>query len=117
MNIQHIQPVAPSAQSAPNSPSSARAAFDAALDQAQIKLSSHAEQRISRRGLTVDAEQAQRLAGGIDKAAAKGSQTSLVLMDELALLVRVPERTVVTAMAQGAMRDGVVTQIDSAVVV
>jgi flagellar operon protein len=91
--------------------------FDQALKQAQVKMSNHAVQRLQRRGLTVDAGRAERLAGGIDKAAARGSVTSLVLMDELALLVSVPERTVVTAMSQTAMRDGVVTQIDSAVVV
>jgi hypothetical protein len=40
----------------------------------------------------------------------------LVLLDELALLVKVPQRLVMTAMNQSAMRDGVVTRIDSAVV-
>ena len=77
----------------------------------------HAARRLSRRGIEVDSAQAQKLVTAIDRAAAKGSRTSLVLMDELALLVRIPERTVVTAMSPGAMRDGVVTQIDSAVMI
>lgn len=65
----------------------------------------------------MDSDQAARLDGGLDQLAARGSETSLVLMDEMALLVRVPQRMVVTAMSQSAMRDGVVTRIDSAVVV
>lgn len=91
--------------------------FEETLESARFTLSRHAVERLSRRGLGLDAVQASRLSSGIDKAAARGSRTSLVLMDELALLVKVPQRLVVTALAQSAMRDGVVTRIDSAVVV
>jgi flagellar operon protein len=93
-----------------------RDAFSTALSAAEVKFSAHAQKRLERRGMDVSAEQAQKLARAIDRAAAKGARTSLVLLDELALLVRVPERMVVTAMSPLAMRDGVVTQIDSAVV-
>ena len=90
--------------------------FDTELDSADVKFSAHARKRLDRRGMDVTANQTQKLSRAIDRAAAKGSKTSLVLLDELALLVSVPERVVVTAMSPGAMRDGVVTQIDSAVV-
>jgi flagellar operon protein len=80
-------------------------------------LSQHAARRLDRRGLEVSSAQAERLVSAIDRAAAKGSRTSLVLLDQLALLVRIPERTVVTAMSPDAMREGVVTRIDSAVMI
>ena len=94
-----------------------RAAFDSVLADARVTLSRHARARLERRALPVGADQAARLASAIDRAAAKGSRTSLVMLNELALLVRIPERVVMTAMSPDAMRDGVVTQIDSAVMI
>jgi flagellar operon protein len=90
--------------------------FGSVLNQAQVTLSGHAQKRMAQRGLSVGPDEASKLASAIDRAAAKGSKRSLVFLDEWALLVQVPERVVVTAMPAGAMRDGVVTRIDSAVV-
>lgn len=90
--------------------------FERAFEGARVSLSKHAASRLTRRDLPLDESRVKRLELGIDKAAAKGADTSLVLLDELALLVNVPQRLVLTAMSQNAMRDGVVTQIDSAVV-
>ena len=89
--------------------------FNSVLHEAQVSMSGHAQKRMAQRGLAVGPEAAAKLASAIDRAAAKGSKRSLVFMDEWALLVQVPERVVVTAMPAGAMRDGVVTRIDSAV--
>ena len=50
-------------------------------------------------------------------AAGKGARESLVLMNELAFVVSVPNRTVITAMTGNSMKGNVFTQIDSAVVV
>lgn len=98
-------------------PAPARASgFDEAFEGARLSLSKHAASRLSRRALPLDLARVKRLEAGIDKAAARGAETSLVLLDELALLVKVPQRLVLTAMSQSAMRDGVVTRIDSAVV-
>jgi flagellar operon protein len=119
--IAHIGAHVPTVRtdSSPEATSAAQAGrvFDEVLASARVNLSQHAARRLSRRGIEVNSAQARRLVTAIDRAAAKGSRTSLVLMDELALLVRIPERTVVTAMSPGAMRDGVVTQIDSAVMI
>ena len=99
----------------PRLPEGART-FDSVLADANVQISGHAQARMARRGLAVGPDGAAKLASAIDRAAAKGSRRSLVFLDELALLVSVPERVVVTAMSADAMRDGVVTQIDSAVV-
>jgi flagellar operon protein len=114
-NVVNATAITPAAKTQPRT-GKANDAFSSALSAAEIKFSAHALKRLDRRGMDVSAEQTQKLARAIDRAAAKGARTSLVLLDELALLVKVPERTVVTAMSPNAMRDGVVTQIDSAVV-
>lgn len=57
----------------------------------------------------------QRLAGAVDKAAAKGSRDSLVLMDDLALVVSIRNRTVITAVDANSRRGNVFTNIDSVV--
>ena len=91
--------------------------FEDVLASADISISKHAARRLSRRSIDVSANTAKQLVSAIDTASQKGAKTSLVLMKELALVVRIPERTVVTAMSPSAMRNGLVTQIDSAVVI
>ena len=64
-----------------------------------------------------------RLNKAVDRAAAKGARDALVLIpgasrtDDLALVVSVVNRTVVTAMDGERMRESVFTNIDSAVVI
>jgi flagellar operon protein len=58
-----------------------------------------------------------RLSQAIDQAAARGARDSLMLMDDLGLIVNVPSRTVVTAMNAGGMEHGVITNIDSTVII
>lgn len=51
------------------------------------------------------------------KSAAKGAKESLILMQDMAFIVNVKNRTVVTAMDSESMKDNVFTQIDSAVII
>ena len=53
----------------------------------------------------------------VQKASEKGIKESLVLMDSLAFIVNVPNKTVVTAMDQGESGDNIFTNIDGAVIV
>lgn len=82
----------------------------------QLNFSRHLSERIERRRLDLSAERMTRLNSAVDKAAGKGSRDSVVFLDELALLVNVPSRTVLTAMQTDKMKDGVFTNIDSVVV-
>ena len=59
---------------------------------------------------------ARRLDGGVAQAASKGSRSALVMVDRVAMIVAVPERTVVTAMPTDQAGQGVFTNIDAAVV-
>jgi len=91
--------------------------FQAILDQKVLKFSHHAKLRLEQRGIRLENEQMAKIEAAIDKAAAKGAKESLLLMNDLALIVNVKNRTIVTAMDGQSMRDNVFTQIDSAVVI
>ena len=83
---------------------------------APLKLSSHAAQRIQRREISFDGPVAARLEAAVDRAAAKGSRDSLVLVDSTAFVVSVRNRTVITAVPVSPMNDQVFTNVDSAVI-
>jgi flagellar operon protein len=83
----------------------------------QLKFSKHANQRLSSRQIQLSDDQMVRLNTGVDKARAKGVKESLVLMDNIALVVNVENQTVVTALDQSEATDHVFTNIDGAVVI
>ncbi len=82
-----------------------------------VQFSQHAHQRLHSRGIELSGEALGRLSDGIDRAQSKGSRETLVLTDEAAFVVSVPNRTVITVFDRDNLREGVVTQIDSAVIV
>ena len=106
-----LQRAAPAAK--PNGPS-----FAAVLGKKAdaVQLSGHAKARIERRGIDLDPQTLARLQHGVDRAAAKGSRESVVLVDDVAFVVSVKARTVITAVDRASMRDHVFTNIDSAVI-
>ncbi len=81
-----------------------------------LKFSKHALNRLAARGLTLDRADLEKLGAAVDAARSKGANESLVLMDELALIVSVKNRTVITAMSAGETKGGVFTSIDSTVI-
>lgn len=81
-----------------------------------VRLSSHAQKRIDRRDLGLDSTRLGRLDSAITRAAEKGSRNSVVVLDDLAVVVDVRDRTVVTAMKRDAGRERVFTNIDSVVI-
>jgi flagellar operon protein len=104
---------APSGPAAPNGPSFADVLGQKA---GAVQLSGHAKARIERRGIDLDPQTLARLQHGVDRAAAKGSRESVVLVDDVAFVVSVKARTVITAVDRASMRDHVFTNIDSAVI-
>ena len=82
----------------------------------ELRFSKHASARLLSRGINLSAEQSARLEGGVEQAKAKGIQDSLVLVDSLAFIVNVPNRTVVTAMDQAETSSNIFTNIDGAVI-
>lgn len=81
----------------------------------EVKISKHAAMRLSARDISLSAEQVERLKTAVDKAQLKGVRESLVVMDDIALVVNVPNRTVITAVNQSELKENVFTNIDGAV--
>lgn len=82
-----------------------------------LKYSSHARDRLRQAGRALSDQELAGVEDAVRRAATKGARDSLVLLNDLALVVSVKNRTVVTAVAGSRMRDSVFTQIDSAVIV
>ncbi|MZP30538.1 flagellar biosynthesis protein [Heliobacterium undosum] len=91
--------------------------FQKILDQKTLKFSSHALQRLSQRNISLGEAELGKLNEAVDRVARKGAKESLILMRDLALVVSVKNRTVITAVDGNAMKDNVFTNIDSAVVI
>lgn len=83
----------------------------------ELKFSKHAQGRLMDRHINLSEEQSERLESGVRKADEKGIQESLVILDSLAFIVNVPNKTVVTAMDQSESGDNIYTNIDGAVIV
>ena len=79
------------------------------------RFSKHALDRIQRRGIQLTQPTLARLAGGVSRAAGKGSRDAVVFVDSTAFVVSVPNNTVITAVNSEHMREHVFTNIDSAV--
>src|SRR5688572_22973777 len=91
-------------------------AFTQALEHRQLEFSRHALRRIEQRGLQLDAPRLERLEQAVERAGARGARDSLILLDELALVVSVQNRTVLTAMTAENRKEHVFTNIDSVVI-
>jgi flagellar operon protein len=81
----------------------------------KIQFSKHASLRLSSRNINLSGEQMERLEGGMKKAREKGIKDSLVMVDDVALVVNVKSKMVITAIS--AETDNVFTNIDGAVIV
>jgi flagellar operon protein len=109
---------APQQPGTPATPSPGSGAFGDLLarklgESKPLQFSGHALDRIRQRSIAVDEA---RLGAGIDRAAAKGARTTLVLVDQAAFVVAAQNRTVITAVDREHMREQVFTNIDSAVI-
>ena len=80
-----------------------------------VHFSKHAATRLSDRSIDLDVNQMARVAAGVGRAGQKGIRDTLVLVDNIALVVNVPTKTVITAIGQ--QTDHVFSNIDGAVIV
>jgi flagellar operon protein len=82
-----------------------------------IHFSAHASKRLESRQISLTPMQHQRLERAISQAENKGVKDSLILLNRLALIVNVKNRTVVTAMEESQMDGADFTNIDSAMII
>jgi flagellar operon protein len=116
---QPIEPIKPAGSTQKKSASTESGSFEQILDKKlnEIKFSNHARERLKSRNIELDAEELDKLAEAVGKARAKGSKDSLILMNDLALVVSVKNNTVITAVDGGSLKENVFTNIDSAVII
>ena len=82
-----------------------------------LKFSKHAMGRLADRNIELSDSQLERLQSAAQKAGQKGIRDSLVIMDQLAFIVNVPNQTVVTAMDSTETMDNIFTNINGAVMI
>jgi flagellar operon protein len=101
---------------APSAPAAGAGSFADALTNADLKFSNHAQKRLDSRDIVLPDDGLARLSDAVQKAEKRGGKESLVLMDDLAFIVNVRDRIVVTALNADKRGEGVFTQIDSVVI-
>lgn len=112
VGAQPVSAPSPAGRSVPASPGDF-----AGILQDRLKVSGHAQTRLQSRGIELGEAEWKRVMSGVEKAAAKGAKESLVMMDDVALVVSVKNRTLITAVDSKDAKENVFTNIDSAVIV
>lgn len=82
-----------------------------------LQWSRHAESRLRAAGITLSDEELGTIEQAVSAMAQRGTRDGLVVYDNLALVVSVRNRTVVTAATPERLEDGVFTQIDGAALI
>lgn len=117
-----IQPVTPEkiSETRKNQAANPKNTFSQVLDQnlgQDIKFSNHAQQRLKSRNIELTDADMTKLESAVEKAREKGAKDSLILINDLALVVSVKNNTVITAVDGQNLKENVFTNIDSAVIV
>ena len=81
-----------------------------------LRFSSHAMQRLSSKEINLTSYDLTRIDGAVERAKAKGAKESLVLLGDLAFVISVENKTVITALIGSSLRERIFTNIDSAVI-
>ncbi|MHB8618627.1 MAG: TIGR02530 family flagellar biosynthesis protein [Chloroflexota bacterium] len=81
-----------------------------------VTFSAHAQQRLQQRDITLGDQAVAKITDAVDRARQKGSKESLILLDDMAFVVSVKNRVVITAVDQPSMKQNVFTNIDSVVI-
>ena len=81
-----------------------------------VTFSKHAESRLKTRGINLTDEQKLKLNDAVNKAGEKNVKDSLIMMDDIAFVVNIKDKNVVTALNKDEMKNNVFTNIDGAVI-
>ena len=86
--------------------------------QSGVEFSRHAIQRLEQRSIDLSAgDTLERLNRGVEIAADKGSNETLVLVDQTAFVVSVKNNKVITTLSNEDLRGNIFTNIDSTVII
>lgn len=81
-----------------------------------VEFSGHAAARAESRSIHLSPQQLSRIDTALEAVSGKGSKRALVMLDDLALIVGVDKRTVITMIDGNGLKDNVFTAIDAAVI-
>lgn len=81
----------------------------------KVKFSNHASKRLEARNIQLTENDLSKLQEAVSKAESKGAKDSLVMMNDTAFIINIPNKTVVTAMDIKNSSENVFTNIDSVV--
>lgn len=104
---------------AENSPENSFAeALDNEIKKRQVDFSAHAIRRLESRQIDVaENDKMERLNRGVEIAAEKGSEESLILVDSTAFVVSVKNNKVITTVSADDLKGNIFTNIDSTVII
>lgn len=102
------------------SQSNIKNSFDSILsntidEKKELQFSKHANMRLNLRNINLSESQLERVNEGISNASKKGITDSLILVDNVALVVNVKNRVVITALKEE--KNNIFTNINGAVIV
>jgi flagellar operon protein len=81
----------------------------------KLKFSGHAMKRLEARNIKLSENELSKIKTAMEKAEAKGAKDSLIMMDDKAFIINIPNKTVITAMSISEDSDNIFTNIDSVV--
>ncbi len=115
-----VQPVKQQTNNGSVRSSSEIQSFESVLQQAVgknsgVKFSKHAEMRMQARNINLTQMQKAKIDSAVNKAEQKGVKDSLVILDNMAFVVNVNSKTVITAVNNNELKDNVFSNIDGAV--
>ncbi len=90
---------------------------DRVKETTRLRFSAHAVRRLDERQINLSSNNLNRLENGLNRIEEKGGRSSLILMDDMAYIVSVNNKTVVTLLKTDAMTNNVFTNIDSVAIV
>ncbi|MBD3182251.1 flagellar protein [Candidatus Poribacteria bacterium] len=85
-------------------------------EKAEVKLSAHAQKRLKQNNINISPQDITKISNAAAKAEKKGSRESLMLLRDLALVVNISNRTVITAVEKTRQKDKIFTNIDSTII-
>ena len=119
LSTQPLLPISnPSSASSTTSQKKSATSFADALTKAENKVSfsQHAIARMQSRNLDLSEQDLGKLDDTVEKMAQKGAKESLIYLNDIALVVSVTNKTVITAMDGASAKENIFTNIDSAAI-
>ena len=100
-----------------NLPSKSSFADIFSAEKNKVSFSQHAAARLKERNLSFSSQELTKLDDTVEKMARKGARESLIYMGDVALVVSVTNKKVITAMDGMSAKDNIFTNIDSAAII